>query len=118
MLFNYLWLVNKRLNSQWLSRGDRKAGLPFPGKNPRVTRAKGRVYHEAGEGLEEGPWGRWGSIRRKFMRQVEEEESSQPWGRAWRGVIKGIHQKDIYGANKPGIDSDSKYHGTCHWGSS
>ena len=43
-------MVSKRLNSQWLGRGDRKAGLPTPARSLREKRQEERVGRQAGEG--------------------------------------------------------------------
>lgn len=80
---NYLWLVNKRLSSQWVGRGDRKVGLLILAKGPR-KRAREGVERQV-RVQETEVWEAGRGRRRKSA-----------WGQVWGVVTKGVHHEGTH----------------------
>lgn len=79
MLPNDLWQDNKKLNSQWLGREDRKAGLLIPAWSPKEKSMVEGLYREADDcSGEEGPRGRW--RKKKMVTMRLSMRRSSPWG--------------------------------------
>lgn len=92
---NYLWLVNKRLSSQWVGRGDRKVGLPILAKGPRKRAREGverRVRVQ-----EMGVWEAGRGRRRKSA-----------WGQVWEAVTEVHHEGKNMKQSKPGLEPNWK----------